>query len=52
MVDINIVGTFDVNIFNGRNNYQIKIEDYEILSKEIQYNPFDSDEDGDFADLF
>ena len=32
--------------------YQIKIEDYEILSKEIQYNPFDSDEDGDFADLF
>lgn len=52
MVDINIVGTFDVNIFNGRNNYQIKIEDYEILSKEIQYNPFDSDEDDDFADLF
>ncbi len=52
MVDIDIVGTFDVNIFNGRNNYQIKIEDYEILSKEVQYNPFDCDEDDDFADLF
>ena len=51
MVDIDIVGSFDVNVFNGRNNYQIKIEDYEILSKEIQYNPFEDDGD-DFADLF
>lgn len=51
MVDIDIVGSFDVNVFNGRNNYQVKIEDYEILSKEIQYNPFEDDDD-DFADLF
>lgn len=33
MVDIDIIGSFDVNIFNGYANYQVKIKDYEVKQK-------------------
>lgn len=48
-IDIEIVGTLEVNVFNGRHNHQVKILDYKVLSEGIQYNVF---EDDIFEDLF
>ena len=50
MYDVNVVGYFDVNVFNAFANYQIKIRDYEILSKSKEQNIFEDMEY--FEDLF
>ena len=49
--DMEILGQFDINVFNGRTNYQVLIKDYNISEETKEYDMF-GDEDSDFYDLF
>lgn len=50
-VDVDLVGYFDLNVFNGYTNYQVLIKDYTLKAKAKIKNLFD-DEDCYFEDLF